>query len=725
MSRLRKAVIFALITGLLGLTASLLPYGYGLEESIGLSVLFKLRGKRQAPSDVVVIALDKESADHLKLSSDPKEWPRSYHAQMIQKLVNEGAAVIAFDLIFDQARSADDDQVFARAIREAHNVVLPGYLESETVPLKNQSGHITGEMTVDRIVPPTSVLAREAASVAPFPLPKVPMTVSQFWTFRAGSGDSPTMPVAVFQIFAMQVYDDLVNILKRELEDPRVVQAREDPINRSSILEAQRIIGLKKEEIRVAGAANGLIGSLKEILESHTMLSKMMMKELENPSELNLDARKIEILKAFLKMYSDGNSLYLNFYGPARTITTVSYYQALQLPQPVTVKGKAVDFKGKAVFIGLSDTRPHDPGDTYRTVFSQSNGLDLSGVEIGATAFANLLEGLPVHPMDLPANLLTISIFGIALGMICFLFRPIIAGVCSAGLVVLFVSLAYYQFKVAGIWFPIIIPVFLQAPFAFFVAVLWKYRGTRQLEIAHEQLKEIDRLKSMFLSHVSHELRTPLTSIKGFVDNMLDGLTGELQGKQRDYLHRVRTNTDRLARMISNLLDLSRIESGTQHLDRVPLRLFEVVEEVIEQFRLIAASKQLTLEMICTDPTVQIMADRDKFIQVITNLVDNAVKFTPAGGKVTVAMRRRDREHVMMTITDTGEGIPAEAMAKLFEPFYQASRQPGSHAKGLGLGLSIVKTLVELHGGTISVTSEVGRGSEFCILMPTIKRTDE
>jgi signal transduction histidine kinase len=423
-------------------------------------------------------------------------------------------------------------------------------------------------------------------------------------------------------------------------------------------------------------------------------------------------------------MYQSANSRYLNFYGPARTITTVPYFQAFQLPQPVVVDGEAMDFKDRVVFIGVSDIYPYQQGDTYHTVFSQPNGLDLSGVEIGATAFANLLEDLPVRPIDFRVSLLTILLFGIAVGMLCFLLRPLLALVCSVGLIIAFVSIAYYQFTIAGIWVPVMIPLGVQGPFAFVAAVSWKYFDTRKLEAAHEQLKEVDRLKSMFLSHVSHELKTPLTSIKGFVDNMLDGLTGEVQGKQQDYLRRIRANTDRLARMITNLLDLSRIESGTQRVEQVQLRLFEPVVEVVDQFRPMAACKQITLEMVCPDPTIQVLADPDKVVQVLINLVDNAIKHTPTGGKVTVTIARRDPERVMMTVTDTGEGIPAEAMAKLFEPFYQASQQPGSRAKGLGLGLSIVKTLVELHGGTVSVTSEVGKGSEFCILMPALKQGD-
>ena len=723
-TRLCKAVTLGLLTGILGLTVSISPYGYDLEESIGLGLLFKLRGKRQAPSDVVVIAVDKASADQLKLPLDPKKWRRSYHARMIQKLANEGASVIAFDLMFDEVRSAADDRVFANAIREARNVVLLGYLEREVIPLNDRSGRVTGEMTVDSMIPPVSVLAQEAASLAPLPLPKVPVMVSQFWIFKDDAVDVPTMPVTVFQMFASQVYDDMIHLLQKALEDPRIAQDREDPINRSSIDEAQRLVGLKKEELQVPGAVHGLIRSLKEVLGNKTVISEIMMRELENPTEPSLDAQRIGTLKALLNMYQNGNSRYLNFYGPARTITTVPYFQAFQLPQPVVVNGKSIDFKGKVVFIGASDVYPYMQGDTYRTVFSQPNGLDLSGVEIGATAFANLLEDLPVRPIDFRAALLTILLFGIAVGMLCFLLRPLLALVCSVGLIIAFVSIAYYQFKIAGVWVPVIIPLGVQGPFALVAAVSWKYFDTRKLEAAHEQLKEVDRLKSMFLSHVSHELKTPLTSIKGFADNMLDGLTGELQGKQQDYLNRIRANTDRLARMITNLLDLSRIESGTHRLDRVQLRLVDLVVEVVEQFRPMAACKRMTLEMVCPDPTIQVLADPDKFVQVLINLVDNAIKYTPVGGKVTVAMTRRDHERVMMTVTDTGEGIPAEAMAKLFEPFYQASRQPGSRAKGLGLGLSIAKTLVDLHGGTISVTSEVGKGSEFCILMPALKQKD-
>jgi len=717
-----KAVIVGLLTAVLGLAVGYLPFGNDLEENIGLDVLFNLRGQRQAPPEVVVIAIDKESADHLKLPRDPQKWPRSTHARLIEKLAHAGASVIAFDLYFDEGPSAEDDQVFAEAIGEASNVLLLGYFKKEAIPLEDPSGRANGEITVERMMPPASVFAQKAASIAAFPLPKVPLTVSQIWTFKDDSGDFPTMPVTVFQMFAMPAYGELIDLLKKALVDPRITKAIPNGRNGSSIGEARRLINLTEEGVFDDHGVHQLIRSLREVLGHETLISRIMMSELEDQRRTYPDVRRSDLLKGLLNLYRTGNSRYLNFYGPARTITTVPYDRALQQPNPVTVNGTPIDFKGKIVLIGSSEFSPYSQMDAYPTVFSQPNGRDLSGVEICATAVANFIEDRPIRLIGFQMHLVALSAFGLAAGFICFRLRPMPAVVCSVGLVLVYVGFAFYQFKLSAVWYPVVIPVGFQAPLAFVVAVLWKYRDARKLEAAHEQLKEMDRLKSMFLSHVSHELKTPLTSIKGFVDNMMDGLTGELQAKQREYLDRVRANADRLTRMITNLLDLSRIESGTQHLDRVRLRLFDLVEEVVEQLRPIAAGKHLALEVVCPDPTLQVFADRDKLIQVITNLVDNAIKFTPKGGKITVEVGRKDPGRVMITVADTGEGIPAEAIAKLFEPFYQVSRPAGAHAKGLGLGLSIVKTLVELHGGTISATSEVGKGSEFCILLPAIKQ---
>ncbi len=231
-----------------------------------------------------------------------------------------------------------------------------------------------------------------------------------------------------------------------------------------------------------------------------------------------------------------------------------------------------------------------------------------------------------------------------------------------------------------------------------------------------DRLKELDTMKSEFVSSVSHELRTPLTAIKGSVDNMLDGLTGALNEKQGRYLTRIKSNTDRLSRLINDLLDLSTIEAGKIELkpSRVPMGL--LARDVAETLRPVAAEKLIRLEVAPAGADVTAWADRDKMIQVFINLIGNALKFTPAEGKVTVAVERNGDGWIRVSIADTGSGIPAEEALKIFDRFYQvAGRQK---TRGTGLGLSISKSLVEMHGGKIWMDSEPGRGSTFSFTVP-------
>ena len=193
MSRLSKAVTVGLVTGIVGLVASLVPVGLHVEENIGLDLLFKLRGAREAPSDVIIVTMDKVSADNLNLQAEPDKWPRSLHARLIENLVKEGATVIGFDIIFDEARSVEDDNLFAEAIRNAGNVVLCECLKKETVPLTDEDGASKVDLNIERLVPPIPPLARSAIALAPFPLPKVPVKVSQYWTFKTAAGDKPTL----------------------------------------------------------------------------------------------------------------------------------------------------------------------------------------------------------------------------------------------------------------------------------------------------------------------------------------------------------------------------------------------------------------------------------------------------------------------------------------------------------------------------------------------------
>ena len=232
------------------------------------------------------------------------------------------------------------------------------------------------------------------------------------------------------------------------------------------------------------------------------------------------------------------------------------------------------------------------------------------------------------------------------------------------------------------------------------------------------RLKELDKLKSDFVSNVSHELRTPLTAIKGSVDNMLDGLTGDLNEKQSRYLVRIKSNTDRLARLINDLLDLSKIEAGIK-LKPTNLDLVTIAREVIESLRPLAAEKLINYRQLnLLESALDAWADPDRIAEVLMNLLGNAIKFTPNDGTVSLSLQRNGTEWVKVSVADTGPGIPSEEANRIFDKFYQVTQAKNQKAVGTGLGLSITKALVEMHGGKIWLESEVGKGSIFSFTLP-------
>jgi signal transduction histidine kinase len=238
-----------------------------------------------------------------------------------------------------------------------------------------------------------------------------------------------------------------------------------------------------------------------------------------------------------------------------------------------------------------------------------------------------------------------------------------------------------------------------------------------KLEASNARLQELDRLKSDFVSDVSHELRAPLTSISGYVDHLLDGMAGELSPAQKECLARVRGSTERMIRLINDLLDLARIEAGRVDLHLARLSLGEVAGEVLDVLQPFASDKGIGLDVEIPPVDILVRADRDKLHQILLNLVHNAVKFTPPGGKVRVGVSVRGDGTVVTTVRDTGEGIAVEDLPRVFEKFSQVG-DPETQKKGSGLGLTITQKLVALHGGTIWVESLPGTGTEFAFSLP-------
>jgi adenylate cyclase len=456
MSRLSKAVVIGLLTGIVGQGIGLAPFVLNLEENIGLDLLFSFRGTRQAPPEVVVVSIDKESAQHLNLPNDPRKWPRSIHARLVENLIKQGAAVIAFDLIFDEAKSMEEDQLFSELIRKANNIVLGEYIKREKIPLSGKGRAEAGSLDIEKLVQPIPPLAKAAVALAPFPLPKIPIRVNQYWTFKTETGDTPTLPVVVFQIFAMGVYDEFIHLLRKVSPS----QAEKLPYNKEAIISSRNV--------------ENVIREIRSLFEEEPYLGNKMLKEMENLSHPSVDFKKTQILKSLIKMYESAGSRFLNFYGPPGTINTISYHQFLELQDKMVSRHKQFDFTGKAVFVGLSERSLSEQKDGFYTVFSQSSGLDLSGVEIAATAFGNLIEAKPVQPISSWAHLIVLFLWGVLIGIVCYYLPTLIAAGTAAGLSVLYFIFSEYQFKTTGSWYPLVLPLLIQSPFAFFSAVGWE-----------------------------------------------------------------------------------------------------------------------------------------------------------------------------------------------------------------------------------------------------------
>ncbi|MGQ9627566.1 MAG: sensor histidine kinase [Anaerolineae bacterium] len=220
-----------------------------------------------------------------------------------------------------------------------------------------------------------------------------------------------------------------------------------------------------------------------------------------------------------------------------------------------------------------------------------------------------------------------------------------------------------------------------------------------------------------FVSVVSHELRTPLTSIKGYADMLMSGMAGEVNDTQKKFLRIIRANAERLSNLVSDLLDIVRLEAGQVKLNLQPLNLGELISETALSVEEHIQEKGLELSLSIPPEVPPVLADRERISQAIKHLLNNAWQYTPAGGKISVSLNSGGGE-LLVRISDTGIGISSEDRARLFTRFFRADHPLVRERSGAGLGLSLVKSIVELHGGKIWVESEPDAGSTFSFTLP-------
>jgi adenylate cyclase len=448
-ARLPRALGLGAGTALLGLVLTLWPALLEFEESLGLGWLFRWRGAIDPPVAAVVVSIDNDSAAALGLPSLLNEWPRRLHAELIDGLSRSGARALAFDVIFERARDPGDDAQLAEAIGRAGNVILLERVRSERQALGLAGDAL--EAVVETRVPPLERFREGALATAPFPLPVVPIRVSQFWAFGRGADDTPTLPAVALAASAPEQHAQLVSLLlelRPEQAGPlRTVTATQPPLT---------------EQMR----------GIRALFNADPQVAVQLRTRIGDPRTASTSSGPAALL-ALVEMYAGAASRYLDYYGPPRTMPTLSYHSVLER---LAAGGSVEEVHDKVVFVGFSEHRQAEQQDAFYSVFSDRGGANLSGVEIGATAFANLLEQRTVRPLPIPRQMLLVALWGVAIAAVC-VFLPLTVSVpalvAAAGLYG-WTSLAL--FSAQGLWLPLVLPLGIQLPAALLAALLLSYR---------------------------------------------------------------------------------------------------------------------------------------------------------------------------------------------------------------------------------------------------------
>ena len=438
----RRPLVLGGVLAAVGLLASWLPVISTLEETLGLGALFAARGPLPPPTEVAVVGVSRDAARAIGQTTELDTWPRDLHARLLERLSAARASTVAFDLTFHERRPGDGDALFAASIERAGNVVLLEWTQSDVTL------HGGSQAWIETRIPPLPELKAAALGSGPFVLPTVPVEVGQFWTFGRASDDIPSLPVVAVQAHLLPHYEDLVTLVDKARPG---VTARW-PQTRAAVQERR--------------ALEATMTTIRRTFQGEAGLAAAAKRELDRGG---YSAGVRSALEVLLDLYAGPSSRFLNFYGPARSVRTLPYDEALN------GTGDAA-LAGMLVLVGLSEPRQPEQQDDFISVFSQSTGVNLSGVELGATAVANLLEQRTLTPLSLPLQGALIAALGVAFGF--FVGRANVgrAAAVAALAGIVYFGVAYWQFTSSYLWLPLVVPLLVQLPASFGTAVWWSYR---------------------------------------------------------------------------------------------------------------------------------------------------------------------------------------------------------------------------------------------------------
>ena len=457
MSRVVRAAVLGLLTGMIGLTFALVPSVSALEDMIGLRLLFLARGTVAPPKNITIVNVDEDAATLAGFPRLFRDWPRSTHATLVDRLVERGASVVAFDVeFFRHGISDEDDLQFAQSIARSHRVVLVQRFE-----VANVEGH---EIWQRRS--PIPILADAAAGVAPVPVPDAPL-VSWFWRFLPTPelGDVPSLPAVVLQVYAVPALSSFLDLLERAGVDglqglPRTAAEIRSPADLLRLMQAIR----------------------RQLSANPSAVSTVMARLRSNDARDGTPEQRATIA-ALTDLYAGRETAYLNFYGPPGTICSVAYDQILALSSD---QDAGCPLRDSIVFVGLAHDRVAraDQRDTYHTVYQSGDGVDFSGVELHATAVSNLLMRTALHTPPPVGYFALMLLLGGCFGAGGYRARTrkrrvrgafparLQAGVELAGLAIIYCGIAYVLFRNYNFAIPLVVPIATQFPTALILALL-------------------------------------------------------------------------------------------------------------------------------------------------------------------------------------------------------------------------------------------------------------
>ncbi len=433
------AAFVGLGVGLLGILTTLMPLALSVEEDLGLSLLFRIRGPAPSPDDVAIVSLDRSSAAELGLPEQIRDWPRRYHARLIDRLAAGDAALIAFDVNFHQARDAEDDAALVEAIARAGRVVLFEQTRASRQEVLAENREAPISATIEHRRPPLPAFADAAVATAPFPLPKVPARVSQFWAFKPGIDYRATLPAVAMQLSSADAMPALIGDIEK-------VDGR---ASAQSALTSEGVDGIAERMIDVRRWFQANPDKAARIAEQGSAA-----------------------LEPLLRLYAGPDAHYLNYYGPPGQFELISF-------ATIVGDGRSPDdlgVAGKAVFVGQVELQDQQRDDDFLTVFSSADGVNISGVEIAATAYANLLHGGLIEPAPRVPSWVALLFFGLLVGLTACLLPVRIVLLAALGLAALYGLGAYLLFTRADLWPPLVVPLGLQLPAGVLAGLLVQYR---------------------------------------------------------------------------------------------------------------------------------------------------------------------------------------------------------------------------------------------------------